>query len=314
MKPSAHVIAAILLLGGGQQQVVDPDFKPRVDKPAYARNAPTVAFDEAHSNTHTAGGLYKPFADLLTADGYRVTASAHKFETRTFEGVRVLVVANANAHNFTDPAFTEPECDAVRDWVRDGGSLLLISDHAPFGTSAANLARRFGVDMGKGWVFEPTRGSLTTQLVFSRDNGLLGTHPILSGRDASEEVKTVRSFTGQSLSVPAQATAILKLSPNAREAPTTDDLDAEAAARSANAPTGTPGAHSAGVDGRAQGVALAFGRGRVVVLGEAALFSAQIVTLDAAGRRVMKVGMNMPGNDDRQFALNVLHWLSRLID
>jgi len=31
------------------------------------------------------------------------------------------------------PAFTEAECDEVRDWVRDGGSLLLIADHAPIG-------------------------------------------------------------------------------------------------------------------------------------------------------------------------------------
>ena len=31
-----------------------------------------VAIDEAHSNFHTASGQYKPFTDLLTADGYRV--------------------------------------------------------------------------------------------------------------------------------------------------------------------------------------------------------------------------------------------------
>jgi hypothetical protein len=27
----------------------------------------------------------------------------------------------------------------------------------------------------------------------------------------------------------------------------------------------------------------------------------------------MKIGMNVPGNDDRQLALNVLHWLSGLL-
>jgi hypothetical protein len=26
----------------------------------------------------------------------------------------------------------------------------------------------------------------------------------------------------------------------------------------------------------------------------------------------MRMGMNVPGSDDQQFALNVLHWLSRL--
>jgi len=58
--------------------------------------------------------------------------------------------------------------------------------------------------------------------------------------------------------------------------------------------------------GRAQGVALQFGSGRVVVLGEAAMLTAQI------GGDGHPFGMNVPGNDDRQLALNILHWLSRL--
>jgi len=297
-----------------QQQIVDPGFKVVVERPAYPRNGPTVAIDEAHSNTHTAGGLYRPLADLLTSDGYRVVASTRKFETGVLSGVDVLVVANANARNFTGSVFTDAECDVVRDWVSAGGALLLIADHEPFGTSAANLAARFGVTMGKGRVFEATPGSVTTQLVFSRDNGLLGMHPVLRGRDPVEEVKTVKSFTGQSLGVPAGATALMMLSATAREAATVNDLDAEAAARSTTAPTGIPGAHSASVTGRAQGLAMTFGNGKVAVFGEASLFSAQVITLPDGDRQTtMKIGMNAPGNDDRQLALNVLHWLSGLL-
>lgn len=37
------------------------------------------------------------------------------------------------------------------------------------------------------------------------------------------------------------------------------------------------GTHSVSVSGRAQGVALPFGKGRVVVLGEAAMLSAQLL-------------------------------------
>jgi hypothetical protein len=62
--------------------------------------------------------------------------------------------------------------------------------------------------------------------------------------------------------------------------------------------------------GRAQGLAMPFGAGRVVILGEAAMFSAQVVRIP--GRDPMYMGMNVPGHDDQQFALNVLHWLSRL--
>jgi hypothetical protein len=46
-----------------------------------------------------------------------------------------------------------------------------------------------------------------------------------------------------------------------------------------------------------------------VVLGEAACLSAQLV---AGGKKPF--GMNVPGIDNRQLALNVMHWLSRLLD
>jgi hypothetical protein len=59
--------------------------------------------------------------------------------------------------------------------------------------------------------------------------------------------------------------------------------------------------------GRTQGLALRFGRGRVVVLAEAAMLTAQI---DRKGHRF---GMNA-GNDDRVFALSVIRWLAGALD
>jgi len=60
---------------------------------------------------------------------------------------------------------------------------------------------------------------------------------------------------------------------------------------------------------------LSFGQGRIVVLGEAALLSAQILRFtDGNQQRDTKIGMNVAGNDDRQVALNIVHWLSRLLN
>ncbi len=59
--------------------------------------------------------------------------------------------------------------------------------------------------------------------------------------------------------------------------------------------------------GRAQGIAMKFGKGRVIVLGEAGMLSAQVV---GTGPQQMKFGMNRPGIDNRQLALNIMHWLS----
>ena len=157
----------------------------------------------------------------------------------------------------------------------------------------------------------PALEGITTQLTFSRDNGSLGTHAILRGRMPEEEVRVVRSFTGQSLGVPDGATALMPLSPSAREAPTADDLSAEdVAARDANAP-GAFGFHSVPVAGRAQGIAMTFGKGRVVVLGEAGFLSAQVIRYPD-GKEV-RFGMNVPGTDNQQFGLNALHWLSGLL-
>jgi hypothetical protein len=60
--------------------------------------------------------------------------------------------------------------------------------------------------------------------------------------------------------------------------------------------------------GRAQVLAFKVGKGRVVVHGEAAMLSAQI-----AGPEKFKMGMNFEGYDNKQYALNVMHWLSGLL-
>jgi hypothetical protein len=103
----------------------------------------------------------------------------------------------------------------------------------------------------------------------------------------------------------------MKLGDTAREAASTDDLDAEDEA--AESPGSAQlGSRSASVAARAQGIAMTYGMGRVVVLGEAAILSAQVARFPDG--REIKMGMNVPGNDNRRFALNVVHWLSRLGD
>jgi len=304
-----------------QQQIVDPDFQPVVARPTYPSRGPTVAIDEAHDNFHTLGGQYAPLAALLRNDGYEVIASKVPFVKENLAGIRVLVVANARnlkailGGDLSKPAFTDHECDVITDWVRAGGSLLLIADHAPFGNAADALARRFRIAMGKGWVFDlEAAGGITTQLDFSRQNGLLGKHSIISGRNSSESVNTIRAFTGQSLTVPPGATILMKLSSTARDAATPADMDAEDAAVRTPSPSKLGyGSRSTSAAGRAQGLAMTFGKGRIVVLGEAALLSAQIIRYADPNPRDMKIGMNTAGNDDRQFALNLFHWLSRLL-
>ncbi len=63
--------------------------------------------------------------------------------------------------------------------------------------------------------------------------------------------------------------------------------------------------------GRAQGLALSYGQGRVVCLGEAAMLTAQVGGIEG---NVVRTGMGVPGTDNRQLVLNILHWLSGVLD
>jgi hypothetical protein len=292
------IFLALTCLPAFAQQQADPEFDTSVESPAYKKDGPRVMFDEAHHNFHTTDGRYKPFVDLLMKDGYNVIRNRQSFSKTRLSGFKILVIANALGAEEDDDegadksAFNDDEIAAVADWVKGGGALLLIADHAPFGGAAATLANRFGVDMGKGYTFDPQNSvaGSPTQLIFSRDNKLLASHPIADGRNENERVKLVRSFTGQSLKGPEGSVEILKLSDSATDSPT---YQAETSVSAA---------------GRAQAIAFKFGKGRVVVHGEAAMLSAQI-----SGVEKHTLGMNVPGNDNKQYALNLMHWLSGIL-
>ena len=319
MRLTALILTLTLATAGpalAQQQMVDPDFRPTVERPAYAEGqGPVVVIDEAHANFHRLDGQYAPFAALLRADGYRVQAGTQAFDAGGLDGAEVLVIANAGAtgERPTPPAFTEAEGAPLEAWVRDGGRLLLIADHTPFGAAAEGLAARFGVKMGTGYAFALTDGGggLTTNLTYPAE--AFGDHPIIAGRGASERVESVTAFTGQSLEGPAGATVLLHMTDGARESPDlptlqalADRLDDAGVPEGAIAELSKPALP-------AQGLAFEYGRGRVVVLGEAGMLSAQLVRYPPeSGQADRRFGMNAaPGN--ARFGLNIMHWLSGLL-
>jgi hypothetical protein len=295
----------IFLLSPGSvlaQHLADTSFKTIVEHPAYSKNSPRVMFDEAHYNFHTSTGRYKPFADLVMNDGYRIVVNRQSFTKKSLESFKLLVIANALADDIDEagadkPAFTDEECEAVRDWVKSGGSLLLIADPGPFGSSTSNLAKQFGVEMESSVTEDPAHSAdefRASLIVYSRDNHQLVDHPITTGRDASEKIGRVVVFEGQSLKAGEDAIAFLKLADSARDVKRDGDGQATSA---------TPAA------GRSQGVALKFGAGRVVVLGEADMLSALL----GNPPENEPIGMNYPGVDNKQLALNIMHWLSGLL-
>ncbi len=285
-------------------QVADRGFSYPVVRPAFAPGTgPKVLFDEAHLNVHTAEGRYAPFVDLLRRDGFVVEPNRSQFSGDSLASAKILVVAvplaprNKNLE-WTLPArsaFSKREIDAVRNWVREGGSLFLIVDHMPIPGVAADLAREFGVFLVDGYATDRTCSE--DEFVFQRSDGTLADHPVTRGRDAAEKVDSVRTITGAAFRVSGTATPVLILAPE-----TVVLLPRTAWKFSEDTP------RIAG-DGMAQGAVLPFGLGRVAVFGEAAMFSAQV-----SGKKRRLLGMNMPtAAQNPQFLFNVMHWLSRIL-
>jgi hypothetical protein len=286
------------------QQVADTSFRPAVGERAFgAGSGPVVAIDAGHRNFHTADGRYRAFAELARRDGYRVRSLAAPFSQASLAGIDVLVIANAlhprNEEDWTLPvrsAFTAVEIDAVRAWVAGGGALLLIADHMPFPGAAADLAAAFGFTLSNGFALDTVQPG--APIVFRRTDGSLAAGAVADGRSPAERVDSVVTFTGEAFRGPPDAMPLLTLRSSVVSLmPDTAWQFSDETPRIA-------------VGGWWQGALAAHGRGRVAVFGEAAMFTAQV-----AGPERQPMGMNVPAAaQNAQLLLNVLHWMSGLLD
>lgn len=304
--PAAH--AALIAMCGASpaaaQQVADTAFRPDVAPSAFTTaQGPRLAIDEGHRNFHTADGRYRAFADLARRDGYRVRPLTAPLSEVALATVDVLVLANAlnpeNEQRWTLPvssAFSMAEIAAVRGWVADGGALLLIADHMPFAGAAADLAAAFGFELSNGFALDTLLPG--APIVFRHSDGSLATNAITAGRQIAEWVDSVVTFTGSAFRGPPDAIPLLTLRTSVVSL-----LPDTAWQFNDSTPRVAAG-------GWWQGAVARYGRGRIAVFGEAAMFTAQL-----AGPDRQPMGMNVPAAArNAQFALNLLHWLSGILD
>lgn len=297
------------------QQVPDSGFRPLIRRPAYPVGVgPTLCLDEAHHNFHTLAGRFWAFGDLARRDGFRVAANRASFDFESLSRCRILVVANAQPNDSswdtyptpTPSAFSKEEIKALALWVDQGGALLLIADHMPLAGAAAQLAGSFGIAFTDGFAVAGFEGgeaerakAFAEPTLFTAGDGTLRPHSIIRGRDTTERVSQVRTFTGQAFRVSVGRTAPVLILPAtfvSLEPRFAWKFDADTKKRP--------------VGGWLQGATMRVGGGRIAFFGEAAMFSAQL-----AGPERRPMGMNAPGAEQNpQFVLNVLHWLARVID
>jgi hypothetical protein len=260
---------------------------------------------------------------LLRDDGYRIAELLEAWSDSALAECAMLVVANALAESNTQDrsapypsAFAREEIQAVAAWIQVGGGLLLVADHSPWAGAAGDLGLIFGFNMLNAYAAPSDSGAViavfgnavlsdTIWIRYAAERnipfepirvamgkpGTLGRHPILEGRHESERIDWVITFTGHAMHASRQVEPLLI-------------FGAEAVAALAR-----PDAALIPIPGWLQAGASRFGSGRVVVLGEAAVCTAQV-----GGPARVPTGMNTavaPFN--AQFCLNIAHWLSGLL-
>lgn len=293
------ILLGFLLVGvpsysDGDQQP-DPDFLPKNTKRTFfILNSPLVLIDEAHNNFLTKNGRYKPFSQVLMSDGYTVKSGKEKFTFEYLKQADILVIANAldeSRQDWTPPfgnAFEQDEIDAVKQWVFEGGSLFLVADHTPFPKVIEKLSASFGFEFSNGHVRDA---------LFRLDNRSLIEHSITRGDAHSERITQIKTFGGSAFQIPAGAQPLLVLGKGATSV--VPEIPFQVNAK-------TP---RISIDGWHQGAALEVGEGRVAVFSEGMMFSSQISV--STGKKYGLVSHGAEQNE--QFLLNVMHWLSKLI-
>lgn len=280
------------------QQVADTLYSPDISNPIYsAGSGSIVLIDEAHHNFHTLNGRFRAFARVLEKDGYVVRASSELFTNDQLSRGKILIISNAlhasNAEQWTLPtpsAFTDSEVEAVNAWVKNGGSLFLIADHMPFPGAAEKLGASFGFKLYNGFAMKKNGKD-----IFVTGDGLM-VNTLTKGRNEKEAITSLQSFTGQAFEIPETAQSVIVLN---------SEYEVKMPQTAWEFKKNTSTISGANLS---QGAYMNYGKGRVVIFGEAAMFTAQL-----QGKN--KVGMNVESaSQNAQFLLNTIHWLDGILN
>ena len=286
---------------------------------------PVIAFDEAHRNPPSAAT--PALFELLRAEGYRPRALTQQLSAASLKDVNVLVIncpggltalELARARRLPDAAaeaqaaaLNDDEIAAVVAWLETGGSVLLVVDHAPYPLAAAKLTAALGI---RNWGGGAVRTDLCTDpgpkpacmapdadgnpragnIFFWRKDFFPGGEPRLveipgeggfrpsSGYQAADAVLARHPIT-EGRGPNERIQRVVVFGGSAFEAPPGAE------------PLLTLPPRGASSEVWLQGAAMQVGKGRLAVFADNAVVS--------------------PGNagDNRQFVLNVMHWLSRVL-
>jgi hypothetical protein len=298
-------ITVVLLLNSCQEYAI-PTYSESSD-PAFNDVArPVIVFAEGHNNFgDNRDSFSAEMEQFLASEGFDLKQHMGAITREALKGVSILHTDNAlapeNLDNWTLPtpsAFTPEEISIIYDWVHDGGSLLMVIEHMPFGGSYEDLAKTFNVETSNGFaVDERLLNGYSEEIisnagwfVFRQDNGSLGDHAILTGRQPHETIVFLAADVGSAFRLPDHAVSLMTFGSDAisLEPSVSWKFDSTTPRRS--------------VSGWSQGGVMKVGKGRLAVLGDNFLI---IPPSQLESEKEVVFGGYHP-----QFTVNVYRWLS----
>ncbi|VUX56185.1 conserved exported protein of unknown function [uncultured Woeseiaceae bacterium] len=299
------IIAVVLLLNSCQGHVF-PTYSEPADLSFNDVARPVIVFAEGHNN-YSERDSFADMEEFLAKEGFDLKQHMGAITREALKGVSILHTDNALApenqdqDNWTLPtpsAFTPEEISIIYDWVHDGGSLLMVIEHMPFGGSYEDLAKAFNVETSNGFAVDKRLLNGYSEetiddagwFVFRQDNGALGDHPILTGRQPHERIEFVAADVGSAFRLPERAVSLMTFGSNAisLEPSVSWRFDSTTPRRS--------------VSGWSQGGVMKVGKGRLAVLGDNFLM---IPPSQLKSEKEVVFGRYNP-----QFTVNVYRWLS----
>ncbi|MBE8712153.1 DUF4350 domain-containing protein [Sphingobacterium hungaricum] len=292
------VFQASLAADCKSQQVADPNFLVSIEHPSYlAEKGPMLLVDEAHNNPFSMKGQYAGFAQVAAKDGYRLSTTNIALSANQLEEARIFVSINA-IYNPTDwnlpthSIYTDEEIELLFNWVMEGGSLLLVTDHMPCAGSISALATKFGFNLINGFALL----DYPAPELFSASLGNLYASAVT--QHASRPVEQIRFWGSTGFIAPKEAEVITAL---------TDAYKVYLPSKIEDVtyPVASTVPYISG-KGLANSALLKVGKGRVALFADGAVFSAQL-----QGVKSEKRGMNHPDAEHHvNLLLNVLQWLA----
>ena len=298
-------IAVVLLLNSCQGYAV-PTYSESSGPAFNDVTRPVIVFAEGHNNFgDNRDSFSAEMEQFLSDEGFQLKQHWGAINREALKGVSILHTDNAlapeNQDNWTLPtpsAFTPEEIGIIYDWVHDGGALLMVIEHMPFGGSYEDLAKAFNVETSNGFaVDERLLNGYSEEIisnagwfVFRQDNGALGDHAILTGRQPHERIEFVAADVGSAFRLPERAVSLMTFGSDAisLEPSVSWKFDSTTPRRS--------------VSGWSQGGVMKVGKGRLAVLGDNFLI---IPPSQLKSEKEVVFGRYNP-----QFTVNVYRWLS----